>query len=669
MWPPKARRLQGKGINPAAPAGHGFGSARMFMEQADLAAERFFCFFEELIEEKPLLAVFAFFLLALSARLLLAPFDTVRDDGAEYVMKALEIVRGDFSPLDFHPLGWPLFLAPFLWLFGSGDLLHNLFVAKLATILVSALSIAPFFLIVRSVLGGKARVIALFMFVSFPLLVKWAGAPSAEPLFLLFLLFSLYFMVKSLEDSRYILAASAFAALTYLVRQNGFATLLLVLVFFLISSNKMPKADIAKYFVGIIAVFFIVCAPFMLQRYAEYGSPFSFTLVDNIFAEKWQFFDYAFPNVSFSEFIATHSAGDLFSRYIMDGLFRGISNSFRQMQVIALASLFFLYGVAARGLERRFLPFSLNIAIVLLTLSAVYSIANGGTRYMVPLVPSFIIFISAAIPLIAGQGSSTESERLSGQTPSVTLEKTLAWAGDGFFGKALQWLFSEKGMFLSLSAISIFSVIFFFAINRAYLAFLSAPFALLFSGMAFASFRLEKRHRSFLAFALMALCVSISFGFAYADNHYLRETGKSLPPWTDWAAANIKGKIAAPDWYNIMAHFSDSSMGLAWKRAQARAYSPDANVSVIPRSGFPDSTSARAWYKGHGVTHIVVLRNDIGGKEKTGDIFIDAADAAETPYSTYLGYLEDIYYEKEPEFYEKIYDDPSDSGVKIFRIK
>src|SRR3989338_1387884 len=132
------------------------------LQKAERNLEKIFTFFENHF----LLTVFLFFLASLTLRLALTPYHIVlRKDAYTYLIHALDIAKGNFSPKLLTSSGWPLFLAPFLKIFENTTFFSSIFdkmvIARIISNIIDASCIFPIALIGRKLLSKKALLVLL----------------------------------------------------------------------------------------------------------------------------------------------------------------------------------------------------------------------------------------------------------------------------------------------------------------------------------------------------------------------------------------------------------------------------------------------------------------------------------------------------------------------------
>ncbi len=284
--------------------------------------------YEERIKKIPLLRIFCFFLIAAAVRIglemyvsYIVMFPIQKYDSYIYILKALEIVRGDWSPIRTHAIGLSAFMAPFLYAWGATSIFENLLVGILITAVTGAAAVFPIgWLAFRLTASKKTIDAALIAFIfSFPLIISDNLFILTEPLFTLLFLTAICFVYKARDNPAFAYAASGVAGLTYWVRPNGIIVLPIVLVSCW-AWKKMPLGGLLLRSAAMIAIFFAVASPMLLMRQAEFGSAFNYGENSKYFVERYVDVWGAAPSVTLPHYLKTHTAAEIFNRFITTGI-------------------------------------------------------------------------------------------------------------------------------------------------------------------------------------------------------------------------------------------------------------------------------------------------------------------------------------------------------------
>lgn len=349
------------------------------------------------------LTLIALFILTLVVRLLLTPYSIVlREDAYVYLLKSLEITKGNFVPIQTQAIGWSLFMAPFFYFFGSTSIFQNMIYAEIISNFVGALSIFPLAYIGKKLLDKRSLIFLLILFAFSSQLIISSTSALTEPLFTFLLLMSVYFIIKARENQNYILMASLFGAFAYYVRPNGILILIVILLSFFLLRKANPKFSY-KHIIYIIMIFFIVSAPFLYQRYTYFGSPFFYGENSKYFVDTYQqVWSDNVPVPSLMDYLSTHTFTDYFNKFVIHGFFKIIFDyvhgyGFYVYGVISpLLLFFFLYGVVRYFNDKRFIPLTIVFLVWVIGLIPIWDIF-GTSRHLYATIPFVLIFSTVAI--------------------------------------------------------------------------------------------------------------------------------------------------------------------------------------------------------------------------------------------------------------------------------
>jgi len=343
------------------------------------------------------LTLVVLFILSLAIRLILTPYNLVlREDAYVYLLKSLEITKGNFVPILTHAIGWPLFMSPFFYLFGSTSIFQNMVYARIISNFVGALSIFPLAYIGKKLLDKRSLILLLILFAFSSHLIISSTSAITGPLFTFLLLTSVYFIIKARENQNYILVASLFGALAYYVRPNGILVLLIILLSFFLLRKEIPKFSY-KYLIYVILVFSIVSAPFLYQRYTYFGSPFFYGENSKYFVDTYQqVWSNNIPVPSLMDYLRTHTFTDYFNKFVIHGFFKLIFDYVQFGVISPLLLFFFLYGILMYFNDKKFLPLIVVFFIWIVGFTPAWDIF-GTPRHLYPTIPFILIFSTAAI--------------------------------------------------------------------------------------------------------------------------------------------------------------------------------------------------------------------------------------------------------------------------------
>jgi len=350
------------------------------------------------------LTVLLLFAVSIIIRFTLTNFNSLlREDAYVYLLKAIEITQGNFIPIHTHAVGLSLFTSPIFYLFGSNSIFQNMILAHVINILIASSIIFPLYLLLKKLTNKKITIIGLILFTFYSSLINSASSFLSEPLFTFLFLFSIYFIISSIEKRNHIFLSFLFAGLAYYVRPNGIFIFVILLFTFLFLHYKTIKINYKYLLIGAL-IFWIVAAPFLFERQDAFGSAFTYGENDKYFVDSYnQVWSNNIENPSLSEYLTTHSFLDIFNKFIIHGFFKILFDFFHQMMthtysilISPLLILFFFFGLFKEFFNKKFSPIYFSFIIFIGGLSIVYDIF-GTTRHFLVLVPFIIIFSAMGI--------------------------------------------------------------------------------------------------------------------------------------------------------------------------------------------------------------------------------------------------------------------------------
>ncbi len=339
-------------------------------------------------------------LVVLGAALVRLPFvrfgapTAAAGDSLLYLVKSLEILRGDWTPMLTHAYGLSIAAAPFLALFGGSTFASHIAAAQAFAVIVAALLPVPAYLLAREYLGrGGAYAVALLVAVD-PFLIELSQSFMSDLLFAHLVLFALLATVKSRHNVRYGYVAAAIGGLAYYVRANGIfilAAILLTTVLFRLRDRKWLLVHLA----AMTAVFLLVATPMLVARAQTFGSPFTYGENDKIFVDSYTHDVWA-PNIpapTLGAYLTTHSFVALANRFVVKGLVKtllalveGMAFGTTAPVVASILLLPALYGVAITLRTRAWWPVYAFGAVFVGGTAVVFAIFTG-SRFLAFFAP------------------------------------------------------------------------------------------------------------------------------------------------------------------------------------------------------------------------------------------------------------------------------------------
>ena len=201
------------------------------------------------------------------------------EDTYGYVLRAIAHTNGDFSEHPRKTLGWSLVISPFVDNVESDNFMDYINVARTLSIVISIISIYPMYLLGRRFFDEKFALCAAGFFAFIPHLNFHSSSGYSEPLFLLTLILSAYFILKKNSNLSY-LSFATLSALWYIHWSGIIFFIAFSLILFL--NNKKSKKLFFKYLLC-IGIFVLIASPMLIHRYEQYGDPLFFSQSSAVF--------------------------------------------------------------------------------------------------------------------------------------------------------------------------------------------------------------------------------------------------------------------------------------------------------------------------------------------------------------------------------------------------
>lgn len=332
------------------------------------------------------------------------------EDTFGYVLRGFSHINGDFSEPPRKTLGWSIALSPFLRVIDSDRFLDYVNIARILSLSISTISIYPMYLLGRRFADEKYSLVGAFLFAIEPHLNHNAGLGLAEPLFILAMILSTYFIIN--KDTKLSYLSFFLAGIMWWIRFNGIVMLLILSIILFLNFKRSPRTFAT--FLVCISIFFIVASPMLLQRYAQYGDPLYFSQSDVIYsgefvtvvAENTKDVDY-----SALDYIDEHGLTQFILKFVVSGLYnladQTVKMLFPYLIVLLPIGIFFSF----RAFDQNPKYVRANWVIILITLASFvsYFAVIQERRLIFHLIPFFVIFSIIPIQRLIEYGLSTFS--------------------------------------------------------------------------------------------------------------------------------------------------------------------------------------------------------------------------------------------------------------------
>ena len=358
--------------------------------------------------------IFCFILIAtvsLGLKLYTVDFTVLpSEDTFGYVLRGMAHNNGDFTEHPRKTLGWSIFISPFFHTTDSNNFLDYLNIARVLGLMISLITIVPMYLLSRKFFDAKYSICAVGLFAFEPHLNHVSGLGMTEPLYILAIILSLYFILN--KNSNYSYLSFLTIGLLWWIRWNGIVMLLIASIIFFTNFKRTPKLFL-KYF-ACLAVCLIVVSPMLIERNDQYGSPLFFSQNQRVFigesvalvADNMVDIDY-----SAFDFIDEHG----FGKFVEKFAFTGIYNLFFTLFKMSLPYLIFflpfgiIFSLRAFDQGKKFIQSNWILILISLAVFVVYFAIYPEKRLIYHIYPFLIIFATISLHRLVEYGLSTFS--------------------------------------------------------------------------------------------------------------------------------------------------------------------------------------------------------------------------------------------------------------------
>ena len=332
------------------------------------------------------------------------------EDTFGYALRGIAHNNGDFTEPPRKTLGWSIFISPFFHMIDSNNFLDYVNIIRGLGLGISIITIVPVYLLSRKFFDAKYSLCAVGLFAFEPHLNHVSGQGIPEPLYILAIILSLYFMLN--KNSNYSYLSFLTIGLLWWIKWNGIVMVLVASIIFFRNFKKTPKSFL-KYF-ACLTICLIIVSPMLVERNEQYGNPFYFShnqlvftgdvvsiAADNMTGVEYSAFDY----------IEDHGFGKFIEKFVLVGIYNLFFTLFKMSLPYLIFFLPFgiIFSFRAFDQERKFIQS--NWILILITLSAfVFFFAILPDKRLIYYVyPFLIIFATISLQRFGEYGLSTFS--------------------------------------------------------------------------------------------------------------------------------------------------------------------------------------------------------------------------------------------------------------------
>ena len=332
------------------------------------------------------------------------------EDTFGYVLRGMAHNNGDFTEHPRKTLGWSIFISPFFHTTDSNNFLDYLNIARVLGLMISLITIVPMYLLSRKFFDAKYSICAVGLFAFEPHLNHVSGLGMTEPLYILAIILSLYFILN--KNSNYSYLSFLTIGLLWWIRWNGIVMLLIASIIFFTNFKRTPKLFL-KYF-ACLAICLIVVSPMLIERNDQYGSPLFFSQNQRVFlGESVALVADNMVDVDYSAFDYIDEHG--FGKFIEKFVFTGIHNLFFTLFKMSLPYLIFflpfgiVFSLRSFDQEKKFIQSNWILILITLAVFVFYFAIYPEKRLIYHVYPFLIIFATISLHRLVEYGLSTFS--------------------------------------------------------------------------------------------------------------------------------------------------------------------------------------------------------------------------------------------------------------------
>ena len=209
--------------------------------------------------------IFTIFLLGLSIRLYYMQMGLpLTSDATDNFLYATAINYYGYLPLEWSPPnnGWPIFLSFWFWVLPQDNTLAYMELQKIISITLSSATIFPMYLLCKKYFDEKLSIIGASLYILEPRIILNSTLGITEPLFILLIVTSLLFFLKS--TSKNMIISFLLVSFSTIVRSEGLILFFVFTIMFFIKF-KFSK-EILKTYLPCLVLFLIILAPISIYK-------------------------------------------------------------------------------------------------------------------------------------------------------------------------------------------------------------------------------------------------------------------------------------------------------------------------------------------------------------------------------------------------------------------
>jgi len=349
--------------------------------------------------------------ISLGFKLYLVDFSVpVHSDNLAYTLYAIAHNNGDFTQPPHRGIGWSIFLSTFFSFIDSDNFLDYSNLSRIISISVATSSIFLIYGVARKFFDERYSLVASCLFAFLPHLNYNSIMGLSEPIFILTILASFYFILNN--KLKFVIISLILAGLAYWIRLDGLIIFIVISLTYLLTFKKSQNF-LRNYGIGVI-FFILVLSPMLLQKYEQYGDPFFSSYQGSMFSENYeQLVSNISSNTESSAFdyIQNHGIAAFFGNFLLDGFVNSLSilSQLSFPYLFILLPFGILFSLRAFDQKSRYIKANWIFIISSILLVSILISVVPEKRFLFFLMPFLVIFSVIPIQRVTEYGLNTFS--------------------------------------------------------------------------------------------------------------------------------------------------------------------------------------------------------------------------------------------------------------------
>ena len=349
--------------------------------------------------------------ISLGFKLYLVDFSVpVHSDNLAYTLNAIAHSNGDFTQPPHRGIGWSMFLSIFFSFVDSDNFLDYSNLSRIVSISVATSSIFLIYGVARKFFDERYSLVTSCLFAFLPHLNHNSIMGLSEPIFILAILASFYFILNN--KLKFVAISFILVGLAYWIRLNGLIIFIVISLTYILTFKKSQNF-LRNYGVGLI-FFVLILSPMLLQKYEQYGDPFYSSYQGSMFSENYEQLVSNMTSktkASAFDYIEKHGFAEFFGNFFLNGAIKslGILSQLSFPYLFILLPFGILFSLRAFDQKSQYIKANWIFIISSILLMSVIISVVPEKRFLFFLMPFLVIFSVIPIQRVTEYGLNTFS--------------------------------------------------------------------------------------------------------------------------------------------------------------------------------------------------------------------------------------------------------------------